>query len=280
MAIGVLGTASDCSLKPASTVGHTSDSPGNEGHDAQRGLVSKLAAKMSNPASTQRVSTAQQEAFRALVAKLEARAPVSYVALGGSMIAGEGCDIRSVAQDGANHRECAYPSRFNRWLSEKYYDSEGATSYENRALGGTTTAGALPMLPILVSDPDAASGRKASDLLLVDFAVNDAYEEQDWVVGGAANRVSLDAAQEEKVFAATEAMLRHLLKAHPSTAILLVEGVCVSLASNPAARGHRRAAEEVGVAFLPAVGMMVCGAYGRHPPNFVHEVSSIKIFPL
>jgi len=210
------------------------------------------------------------------VGKLEAAAPVAMVALGGSMIAGEGCHPGhdGGVDNGVDPRGCAYPSRFSRWLNDTYYGPNAATAtadsassnlfYENRALGGTTTAGALPMLPLLVRDH--RDGHRGMDLIVIDFSVNDFNEEQDWTTTSATTQ---DADQEEKVFAATEAMLRYLLRKHSSSAIMLVDGMCVS--HSPAMQAHARAADAYGVPFLPSSGLMPCGSYGRHPPNFVHE---------
>ena len=87
---------------------------------------------------------------------------------------------------GADIRTCSYPSLFARWLARTYYgrlanDSGGAGSngivdgffYENRAMGGTTTAGELPMLPLDVVDHRSAAGESTGvDLIIVDFSVS------------------------------------------------------------------------------------------------------------
>jgi len=148
-------------------------------------------------------------------------------------------------------KACSYSARFARDLEATYQGGGGGggggggrggpvgVTYRNLAMGGTTTAGALPQLPLLLAGGDGpagrATGRQAGpDLVLVDFSVNDRFEEQDWVEaavsragsssdsstggGGGDGAAGFDAGA--KVFAATEALLRHVLAAHPNTAIV------------------------------------------------------------
>ena len=182
------------------------------------------------------------------------------LALGGSMAAGVDCIDRPAAVGGNSGgggggggsenplfagKACSYSARFARDLEATYQGGGGGgggpvgVTYRNLAMGGTTTAGALPQLPLLLAGGDGpagrATGRQAGpDLVLVDFSVNDRFEEQDWVEaavsragsssdsstggGGGDGAAGFDAGA--KVFAATEALLRHVLAAHPNTAIV------------------------------------------------------------
>ena len=132
-------------------------------------------------------------------------------------------------------------------------------------MGGTTTAGALPQLPLLLRNE--ANGR-APDAVLIDFSLNDQSCPQDWVTtersqpsarvepsastrGGFAwarewARQSTPSAREE-ISAATESMLRYLLSALPSTALAMVEGSCTSVSSR---EQHEMVAMHYGVPFF------------------------------
>merc|ERR1740130_2146973 len=150
---------------------------------------------------------------------------------------------------GATHElECAYVSRFGRWLQQSYgcmgtnatgpeaaKQSENAVAYYNRAQGGTTTISSLPHLPYVVGLAGGPNQDGPADLLVVDYTVNDMFE-----VRGPGGAVAAEIA------AATEGMLRYLLRAYPATAILLVDACCLPPGKrNTAAK--RRVAEAYGV---------------------------------
>ena len=202
-------------------------------------------------------------------------------------------------------KQCSYSARFARSLG-------GANvTYRNRAMGGTTTAGVLPQLPLLLDSPSAAAagaesgGGGGPDLVVIDFSVNDRFEEQDWVErrgskkeapghrqpaatgaaardAAAASAATTVAEKEAKVFAATEALLRWLLRHRPSSALVLVEAYCENTSFSR--RAHKRAALLYGVPFVSysrllsgakGCGVAACG--GRacrntpHPGADVHE---------
>ena len=254
-------------------------------------------------ATRQRVSAQQADAYRRFCENLQARRPVRIVALGGSMMAGVDCVDKDT---GASGKACAYSARFADSLAERYY---GATSrpgdfpkvaFHNRAAGGTTTAGALPQLPIMAS---------RADLVIVDFAVNDRFEVQDWATHlmHSASRMGEDTDAGDKVFAATEAMLRFLQGGRPAAsasvggegegggderslppAVLIVEGYCER--DSFSRRAHKRAAMIYGVPFVEYGALLekgchaaACGNSKRgcqntpHPPAFVHEYIKVGL---
>ena len=121
--------------------------------------------------------------------------------------------------------------RFGRWLQQSYgcvggtnttgpeaaKRKQNAVAYYNRAQGGTTTISSLPHLPYVVGLAGGPNQDGPADLLVVDYTVNDMFE-----VRGPAAAVAAEIA------AATEAMLRYLLRAYPATAILLVDACCLT----------------------------------------------------
>jgi len=153
------------------------------------------------------------------------------MAVGGSMIVGMGCDDRNAtpwASSDVTSRACSYPDRFARMLRDAYYHRHEASnfSYINRAVGGTTTGAVLPMIESLVMMPPSAG---YPDLLLIDFSVNDELEEQDWGTGFSPDAGEMLAfTRYDKVYAATELLLRHLTDRAPRMAILFIEGSCVT----------------------------------------------------
>ncbi|EGB02193.1 hypothetical protein AURANDRAFT_69111, partial [Aureococcus anophagefferens] len=135
----------------------------------------------------------------------------------------------------------------------------------SRARGGTTTASTLPFLEYLLAlDGD---GGGAPDLVLVDFSVNDARESQDWTTDiDAETTAARPFGRGDRVFAATEALLRFALVADAS-ALLVVESQYYEASSLAA---HRRAAARYGVAFVAygdTLADPVVDARDWGPPN-------------
>ncbi len=89
---------------------------------------------------------------------------VRVIVLGGSMAAGNDCWDGGAAT--ATPAVCSWSGRFVAWLQRRF--GADAVRCENLAIGGTTTAAILPMLPELLRT-------KAAHLVLVDFTVNDLY---------------------------------------------------------------------------------------------------------
>ena len=212
-------------------------------------------AQLERQALEQPLSSEQRRAWRGLLRALATpRRRVSAVAVGGSVPSGTTCVDRALGLPRGSkdqERACAYPSRFARWLWAVHCRSSATTFFANRALGGTTTAGALPMLPLMVADVEEAGQEgdkhgRAADMLLVDFAVNDHYAEQDW---GTSPRDSTRSAPSRAwaVEAATEVLLRHVLSSSPHTAVLLYEGTCIT---NETKLAHERIARRYGVPFV------------------------------
>jgi len=218
------------------------------------GNMTKLETHASKTASLRVMSVPQLAAYQYFVERLKSKERVSAVALGGSCIVGIGC-----VEWKSRERQCAFPSRFYRWLSNKHYGRDDGIAYENRAVGGSTTAATLPMLPITVADDSLAgstNNTRGVDMVFIDFSVNDAAVSHELFHVGNASF-----SQYDKVLAATEAELRYILDFHPETAILLMDGSC-DAASNAA---HQAAASVYGVAYL-----RVCGP-GRHLSALGHE---------
>jgi hypothetical protein len=241
--------------------------------------ISHPVLNSSSSPSPLQLSEPQEQAWQGLFRRLHhparRRHPLRVVSIGGSLVVGMGCDDAC----GHSRRTCSYTSRFARWLAAEYR-STARVHFENRAVGGTTTAGALPQLPLLLQQPGAAqltatgdgteadgvdadagddadtlpdgdgdtnsggSAGAAVDVLIIDFAVNDRWERQDWsdapCIGCHPKTAEIEAA--------TEAMLRYLLREHPGTAVLLVESSCNTMATTGSA--HQSMAKAYGVPFL------------------------------
>jgi len=109
--------------------------------------------KAFNIATRQRISGGQEAAYVELRSSMEGGSQVTVSALGGSMMAGVDC------VDGEyTGRSCSYSARFARSLRDQYSQScknsslaGSCVQYFNHASGGTTTAGNLPQLPVLIS---------------------------------------------------------------------------------------------------------------------------------
>ena len=224
-------------------------------------LNSTRAAALGAHAATS-ASRAQLRAWSRLFEEVGNR---TVIALGDSLLGGMGCSER-----GQSETQCAYPARLGRALSCRMA-SNSSIRVINRAVGGTTTAGALPQLPLLAGvsgDPDQ-TGAAAPDVVLIDYSLNDQSQRQDWTTAsaGAPGQPSADAPSPSKssfwwarewarrssgaataeVGAATESMLRYLLTALPNSALWLVESSCSSEASRDE---HQRVAAHYGVPFF------------------------------
>jgi hypothetical protein len=198
------------------------------------------------------------------------------------MMAGVDCSEPSAAIEG---RQCAYPARFARWLGDTYYgDDISRVKFQNRAQGGTTTAGALPQLALLISGGQG----ETPDLVIVDFGVNDRFEEQDWLSHETSRRGVGDGDNAgAKVFAATEALLRYILKAHSTTAVVIVDAYCerdISFSK----RAHKKAALILGVPYITysrltrhGCNQQACGGKPcfrtPHPSFAVHEFVKVGL---
>lgn len=221
------------------------------------------------------MSASQSAVYSTLESKLRARAPVRIVALGGSMQAGTTCKEREV-----QGRACSYTARFAAHLDSEYrvpwmpsLFHTRFLDYSNRAVGGTTTAGALPSL--LVNVGSGPESDEPPDWILIDFSENDAHETPD------ESATSAPPVTADRVFAASEAMLRFLLRRFPLTALLVIETACpIAPRTRRTAEAHRRAATAYGVPFTSyAQWLTNCSwcAWGGadplspHPPWTTHE---------
>lgn len=133
--------------------------------------------------------------------------PVRLMSIGGSMIAGGipgGCP-GSFSGHNRYDDSCTYPRLFAAKLAKK-----NGVSFENGAQGGTSTLSALPLLDTIL--------REGTDLLLVDYSVNDAL-----AIDTSGTAKPRDYSRwSMQVGAATEALVRHMLARYPRTALLLV----------------------------------------------------------
>ena len=82
------------------------------------------------------------------------------------MVAGLGCVQKEF---GLKFQACAYPSRMQRMLSELVGNRK--LYVINKAMGGSTTGGYLPSLPIVMKE----LGSRPS-AIFIDYSVNDARE--------------------------------------------------------------------------------------------------------
>ena len=234
-------------------------------------------------AHSQRIGILQQRAWALLFERIKTGQKVTVEALGGSMAAGTGT---------ACGAQCSYSALFARNLVGR--GQPELLDYVNRAQGGITTAGMLPMLPSL-----STVHGKAPDLLVIDYSINDLYfdqsarssTEQDWSARGKSTQTNSGIVEQfsvqQKVFAATEQLLRFLLEERPTTSILLVETpLC---AGNQASkRAHKAASGRYGVSFIEygEILLPTCSdpvklsahAWGNkalaepHPPIAAHRV--------
>ena len=85
---------------------------------------------------------------------------------GGSMVVGISCDQ---PEFGMTLQKCAYPARIQRKLSELVGNRK--LQVLNQAVGGSTTGGYLPSLPIVLKELD-----KRPSAVFIDYSVNDALE--------------------------------------------------------------------------------------------------------
>lgn len=135
---------------------------------------------------TSRMSESQRCSWEEVFSALQAGRTVSLIMLGGSMARGQGCND----DPGGASAACAYSGRLAAWLRGQY--PQARLLFENRAMGGMTTGGALVTLPItskpITEENDdagggdagagagafrAGSGAVAASIILIDFAIND-----------------------------------------------------------------------------------------------------------
>jgi len=209
------------------------------------------------------------------VSGVNATSPFSMMVVGGSMAAGIGCH-----ESRRYGKECAYSKRFFQWLQESVPEGERAhMHFVNTAVGGTTTGGILPSIRMLMN-----SVRPPPNLLLIDFSVNDAAEGQDWIKYRAS--ISLDGVNAD-VLAATEQLIRYVREYHPSTNIVMVEGMCHTKWFH-SREAHARVATTYGIPLISypkllGVGSDLCdqpafwGGGQTHPTWEVHHAMAIMM---
>ena len=192
--------------------------------DSTNSLVNLTSARAFARTAIANASQVQQGAYRSLVHKLRSGHRATFVAIGGSMVRGAGCNDPAASREFTN---CSYPNRLAEWLRCKY----GAVYYANRATGGNPTSAILPQIPSLVGVDITPSFSKQhtplhsaefntrysdlnmrdqplslpADFALIDFSVNDRFDDSEWGNNVAASRVA----------ASTEALLRYLLAERP-----------------------------------------------------------------
>ena len=198
--------------------------------DSTRALVNLTAVRALAHTAIANASQAQQGAYQSLVQKLRSGHRATFVAIGGSMVRGAGCNDPAASREFNN---CSYPNRLAEWLRCKY---GAGVHFANRATGGTPTSAVLPQIPSLVglgtSIRPSLSEQHAPlsstefdamfrdlnmrdqplllppDFVLIDFSVNDRFDDSEW-----GNNVTTS-----RVAASTEALLRYLLAERPMRA--------------------------------------------------------------
>lgn len=247
--------------------------------------LNATAIARNRASSPSAMSDSQRRAWAHVLFALRSGGDVSFVVIGGSLPRGHGCDRHQPAGT-ATPAMCAYPQRLLKWLRERY--PRARIHFENRAQGGLTSGGALLSLPSLaqpvsierpMASPggrngsagivDTASGDSPSArMLLIDFAVNDAYEAQvDWNSATRRQRSQLfsnvtqrmrhlppGARVHAQVQAASEAMVRYLVPPRPAnerpSALLIIESLCWQNEGINSTGAHRAVAEHYGVPFF------------------------------
>ena len=193
-----------------------------------RSLWPSAAANSSMVASSLEALTAhapgpsQVNIWRRLSSRLRLesggeQAAVQITTIGGSMAAGSQC-LGSLSF--FPQRDCAYTAAFAKALRLTYPTTP--IKVANLAQGGTTTAGVLPSLATLLTGGGGGGGASllAPDLLLVDFSANDEFERQDWSEGRSSFGQASERDKSRAVAAATEALLRYVATALPTTAVV------------------------------------------------------------
>ena len=218
-------------------------------------------------ALSQPLSAQQWASWSRLDARLRGHGTARVVAIGGSMASGVGC-----FEGGLHPRQCAYSSRWVDWLRSTFYGCLGQGRLEviNRAVGGTTTATAVPMLPYLLTverrraAPNGSQATTAADLLVVDYSCNDQFEAQGSERHkGARPGDEADASlATSPVAAATEGLLRYVMAQMPQTAVLFVDGTCVYKSRRrhtTVAAARARVAQAYGVPLVAYADMLQPG---------------------
>jgi hypothetical protein len=227
------------------------------------------------------MSRNQIEAFQMFEHKMSTGKDVTIMTIGGSMAAGVDCNGRwpGIPPFQGNGNQCSYSSRFTRSLTERYYGkpSSDHVTYINRAAGGTTTAAVLPHLPILVGG-STSSANSSPDFLIIDFSVNDAHERQDWAkIKNFVNDQQTDV-DAVAIMAATESLVRYLLRVHPQMSLLFVEYYCHFGNNSPSLQAHRKVALAYGIPFVVYTSLLNQensstseDCVVNHPSPLIHE---------
>lgn len=81
--------------------------------DSTNSLVNLTSARAFARTTIANASQAQQGAYRSLVHKLRSGHRATFVAIGGSMVRGAGCNDPAASREFNN---CSYPNRLAEWL--------------------------------------------------------------------------------------------------------------------------------------------------------------------
>ena len=179
---------------------------------------------------------AQQHAWK--VALGSSGGSRTLVVLGGSMTKGHGTSF-------------SFAQGVRQWLQNA---TNLPWNLRNLAVGAMPTRGLLPTLPYTLRVPlDDAGNSTSADVLLVDCSVND--DEIGGLPPWGSKLLSRPPSKYEQLLAATEALVQFVLKHHPSTALLLVEGSCQAIAdydgvATSSERAKLEVARHYGVAAL------------------------------
>jgi hypothetical protein len=175
--------------------------------------------------------------FRAIASSEGSSSRARLIALGGSLMAGAGCNDGIAPPESA---ACTYPKRLVDLLRQHGLNGHGSVlsntglEWNSLAVGGRTTVGMLPELPAVLAPyaSDAAEGLPT--LLLLDFSVNDAADSHESV---------------DQLSASLEAMLRYLLSSMPEIGLMVVQ-TFPALSTNPLVQSYPRVCGYYGVPLL------------------------------
>jgi lysophospholipase L1-like esterase len=180
-----------------------------------------------------------------------AGAPVRVITLGGSMLSGVGCHDYVHP---THSPLCAYPTKLVRWLGHHY---GVRVELDNLAMGGMSSGAALASLPLLLrAYESSAAARNTPTLALIDFSVNDAWEDAPTSAREAARVV-------QRLTASTELLVRFILERHPHMALMLVSAYPGVDAAhpNPSGQASRAVAAAYGLAHVRYGNVVRGGAW-------------------
>ena len=164
--------------------------------------------------------------------KIQNQERISFLTLGGSFTRGHGCGEVPLAPE----RECAWPSRLERWWNKHMMptttSSSSSSDWTHAAEHGSGSVQALQRLGILIRTIEP-------DVVILDFLVNDiTLGESDSTI-------------------AHEKLIRTLMQMLPQVQIILLEAGCPACIANPnILLARRRVAQYYGIPIIDYASMV------------------------